>query len=455
MNTPKHPIEKKLRNQLMAALSVTMLIIVAVSTLVNSSHRDAFVFQQLKDSATAKELMEKPDRKESDELQEDSEAAETGLWVAHFAVINSNSGLKLTIDPFTERLYSTRDSKAIEEMAHKATEPIPVTGKMNRNNLIYYYYINPMGGGSRSMVFYTTVDNDSNLAVFGIIFCVMTLAVLWISRRLAKSIVGPVRQLEYFAEEVARRNWTIPRPDTAEDEIGQLADALEIMRNSLKTAEELDKQFLQAASHDLKTPVMIIQGYAQELIDQGYHTAANESASVILEESTRLQRRIQQLLRYTTLGHALDYSSGWQCIQLDRLVRKTTERFSVLFPHLEWQTLLEPSELTGNPEALAVAVENLLENQSRFAQSYIRIQLTQSPEGCILDIANDGPPFNTKNPSELFEPFRTEAEGKFGLGLAIVKQVVTSHGGTAEARNTDTGVQFTLRFPKGCPAEEA
>lgn len=61
-------------------------------------------------------------------------------------------------------------------------------------------------------------------------------------------------------------------------------------------------------------------------------------------------------------------------------------------------------------------------------------------------ISNDGPPFEVKDPMELFNAYKKDKEGKFGLGLAIVKQVIAAHRGTIVANNTQRGVEFKIRF---------
>lgn len=96
-------------------------------------------------------------------------------------------------------------------------------------------------------------------------------------------------------------------------------------------------------------------------------------------------------------------------------------------------------------ESLLIALENILDNQVRYANKEINIRITKDHE---IVISNDGSHFVTKNPEDLFESHRKDQHGNFGLGLAIVKRVVVIHGGEIKAMKTDEGVRFSIDFHK-------
>ena len=215
------------------------------------------------------------------------------------------------------------------------------------------------------------------------------------------------------------------------------------MKAALQELKVKDRKFLQSTSHDLKTPVMIIKGYAQAIKD-GISVQSDDSvAEVLLAESQKLERRITQLLKFNTVGHTLEHEDQRDYIRIDRLLRSLVKRFEVVAPNLDWEIHLDPLEILGDGEALLIAFENLLENQLRYAKSRITIQCTTGSPN-IIQIGNDGPFFETQEPDSLFDPYMKETEGNFGLGLAIVKQVITAHQGTVNASNEMLGVKFTI-----------
>jgi two-component system sensor histidine kinase CssS len=102
-------------------------------------------------------------------------------------------------------------------------------------------------------------------------------------------------------------------------------------------------------------------------------------------------------------------------------------------------TSLSTLECFGDGETLLIAFENIIENQLRYAKSTIDIIIKDR----TIYISNDGPKFES-SPDELFEIYKKGTSGQFGLGLAITKKVITSHGGSIKAYNTDNGVCFEM-----------
>ena len=154
------------------------------------------------------------------------------------------------------------------------------------------------------------------------------------------------------------------------------------------------------------------------------------------------KKRIVQLLRLNTLDQALGYTEEWETVRLDRLIRSVVEKFKVVSPDLNWKMDLVEIEVHGNSEALLIAIENLLDNQCRFASNLIQIQLSQKG----FKISNDGMPFQVDEPNQLFNPLIKDSNGKFGLGLAIVQKVIASHGWSINAYNLTEGVCFEVSF---------
>lgn len=276
------------------------------------------------------------------------------------------------------------------------------------------------------------------------IFLVSLLPSLW----LAKYIARPLVTLEAHVRRIANRDWSTPIQLNRRDEIGRLAASVEWMRSQLSSQEQERRTFLQNISHELKTPVMIIRSYTRSINDGIFPKGDIYSSILVIEqEAERLERRVRQLLYHTKL----DYTTGklnMEPFDLAELVEDIVDRMRWRRPELEWNLEFVPVTLNGDREQWMVALENLLDNQIRFAEKQIAVSLTSSPEHAALRIWNDGPPIDREILSSLFEPYRKGPNGEFGLGLSIVRRVAENHCAQIQTCEEDGGVAFHLAIPR-------
>ena len=104
----------------------------------------------------------------------------------------------------------------------------------------------------------------------------------------------------------------------------------------------------------------------------------------------------------------------------------------------------------GDKEQMSVVLENILDNQIRYAENLIKISLRKdngaNKDTLILKFWNDGPEINSEIIDNIFEKFKKGEDGKHGLGLAIVRKIVNMHNGEIWAENEDDGVSFYIKF---------
>ncbi|WDV46099.1 HAMP domain-containing sensor histidine kinase [Clostridiaceae bacterium M8S5] len=323
-----------------------------------------------------------------------------------------------------------------------ADKPI-IKGKINYSiaKLYYYYAVE-----YESKIYVFAEEQESPLLIYIVVAIIIGLVLgllLIISKKVARKVVSPIDELQVFLNEVANKNWDYSIPLCDIIEVNHLIEGLENMKKALKEADHREKEFLQSASHDLKTPVMVIKGYIEAVKDGKYSTDDGQYLDIIKEESDRLERKIVQLLRLNTLDHINREKDQWREVSIDRIINKLVNKYKGIYPHIQWKINVIPLEITGDAEALIIAFENILDNQIRFAKNVIKIDITQDKEVIIY---NDGPLFKIEDPNELFESHTKDKQGNFGLGLAIVKRVIGIHGGMVVASNCSNGVQFKLTF---------
>jgi two-component system sensor histidine kinase CssS len=194
---------------------------------------------------------------------------------------------------------------------------------------------------------------------------------------------------------------------------------------------------------------MVIQGYAQSIQD-GMIPAERLPATInqVEIEAKRLERRISELLYMTKLDYMAKRQQSLEKVRLHELVEVVAERMRWLKPEINWQFDLPETIIDLDLEQWQVVLENVLDNQIRYARSSISVSIHHHLENSEfhLEIRNDGPSFVDGEEQTIFEAFRKGTEGKFGLGLVIVRRICELHAVTVEAHNETNGVVFRFTF---------
>lgn len=285
----------------------------------------------------------------------------------------------------------------------------------------------------------------------GWVVAIVSILTLFIAFWLARRLTQPLIEIEGAVGKIAAQQWDTPLPLDRGDEIGRLARSVNAMRMDLEKQDKAQKSLLQNISHDLKTPIMVIRSYAQSISDGIYPDGdLTGSVSVIEEEAERLEKKVAALLYVTKLDYFELDRSKWDHVDLDRMVHLLQKRF-VGTKALTWKISGEAGIVLGEGEQLRVALENVLDNTIRYAETTIAIRLSGTAETATIEIENDGPPLDASSP--LFHQFSRGKEGKFGLGLYIVKRIVERHEGTVTIENQTAGnekdkVCVKFNFPR-------
>lgn len=266
---------------------------------------------------------------------------------------------------------------------------------------------------------------------------------------LSKYLSSPLVTLERRVKKLADYEWDEPVEVDRKDEIGRLGKSIEQLRNQLLYQEEMQRSFLQNISHELKTPVMVIRSFAQAIRDGIYpKDDLDSSVAVIDDEAERLEKRIRNLLYITKLDYLNTNGFTSEIFSLDELIKNVVERLSWNRTDIDWQLELPATEISGDLEQWRVVIENLLDNQMRYAKNSILISLTDRGNNILLRVWNDGPNIEPEVLDSLFTKFNKGEKGQFGLGLAIVQRIVRLHDGKIWAENDEDGVSFFVEISK-------
>jgi signal transduction histidine kinase len=276
-----------------------------------------------------------------------------------------------------------------------------------------------------------------------------------VARRLSR----PVREADQAAHRIAagELGTRLPEPPVAaKDELADLARAINTMAASLERSKGLEQQFLLSVSHDLRTPLTSIRGYA-EAISDGATADVRQAASVITREARRLERLVADLLDLARLD-ARSFSLTPVEVDLSHVALGAVRAFEpdAARSGVTVATDVPPEPVTAraDPDRLGQVIANLLENAGKFARSSIRVQVYAADGRAELAVEDDGPGITDEDLPHVFErlyvaPHRpVRSESGSGLGLAIVRQLVELMGGTVRAgRSPGGGARLTVSLP--------
>ena len=279
-----------------------------------------------------------------------------------------------------------------------------------------------------------------------LIVAVLSLApAYWLARYLRK----PLIMLGKRFEEIAKRNWETSFHWGQDDEFRHLSDQFDYMRQNLLRYDRSQKTFIQHASHELKTPIMIINSYAQSVKDGILPKSdLGETMDVIISESDRMEQRVKELIYYTKLDVLKDETPQRGTFKLGSIAIDVVERLKVQNEDLSYSIKGDSVEFEVDKDQLKVLIENLMENAMRYAKSEIIVEAEADSSRSILSVYNDGEAIPEEEMPHLFDPFFKGEKGKFGLGLAIVRRIVELHEGNLSVENVQNGVRFRVQIPK-------
>ncbi|HEV3055256.1 MAG TPA: HAMP domain-containing sensor histidine kinase [Solirubrobacteraceae bacterium] len=270
---------------------------------------------------------------------------------------------------------------------------------------------------------------------------------------LARRLIRPIAVLSDATTRVAAGEQRVDVPVAGEDELAQLAHSFNLMSESLARARETQRDFLESVSHELKTPLTSIRGYAEALGDGAVEPA--QASAVIGAEAGRLERLVSDLLDLARLQRA-GFAVERERVDLSNIVERAVERHRLRARELNVELTGSTNGAAlgvGDPDRLLQATSNLIENALRITPAGGSVSATA--RAGEIEVQDTGPglaPDDLPHAFErfyLYERYRSEREVGSGLGLAIVGELAARMGGGIAVENVDGGgARFTLRVPQ-------
>jgi two-component system, OmpR family, sensor kinase len=257
---------------------------------------------------------------------------------------------------------------------------------------------------------------------------------------LARRIVRPVRRVAAASRSLARGEHPDPVPLEGGTELRTLAESFNYLAVQLAKAREAEQSFLLSVSHELKTPLTAIRGYAEAVEDGAID--AREAAATVAVEAARLERLVRDLLDLARMNKT-DFSVHNSEIDLAEVADDAVRRYQSQADAfgVALMTVTDgPSPATADADRVLQVASNLVENALRLTPAGGEVRVVARPGE--LRVEDTGPGLGDEERAHAFERFYLhERYGRerpvgTGLGLAIVKELTEAMGGTVRVEST-------------------
>lgn len=469
---------KKMWVRLFLQMAAIILVFVAVLSLANSTFMTEYYIY--KEKANMQEVA-----KRIDEVKLYSNTA-----AAELSAVISETGYSLNItDSFGNGLFSSFDAPVADykgEFMPKSNsfknenvaEGFVLISRQGKQHLMYTHFLS--GGEVLTLSIQREImENSAEIAnefILIVATCCLVFALLWVFF-CSRSIAKPIREMNNITKQMAGLDFSRKLNVSSTDEIGQLAVSINTLSSNLDTTlrdletknvalqseidaeRRLDKMrrgFVANVSHELKTPISIISGYAEGLkLNMGKPKEREEYANVIIEETARMNEMVLSLLELSRLETG-NINFKKEDYNLSEQLFAMAEKFGNL-QNIRIETdFAENLTVNADREKIGQVLQNFLSNAFSHTSEGGVIKISAKEENdCIkTSVYNSGEQIPYSDMEHIFESFwRGESSHKrekdrFGLGLSIVKAIIENHKTTCGVYNVDDGVVFWFTVKK-------
>ncbi len=272
---------------------------------------------------------------------------------------------------------------------------------------------------------------------------------------LANLVTRPLRRMAGVASAVDSGDLSHRIDYSGEDEVGVLAESFNHMLDRLEEGFRLQRDFVSDASHELRSPLTVLRGRIEQLVD---HAGDLEAVAAEAEELMREVRRMERLTDdMLTLAKA--ERGGLvqrRRVPIDDFVEDLRRDLPLLGPrHYSVESILN-GDLEADPDRLAQVLRNLVTNAVRHTSpdGHVDIAISSDNGSAVFAVSDDGTGIEPDQLGRVFDRFhrtdegRSRSEGGSGLGLAIARAIVEAHGGDISVTSTPgRGSTFSVRIP--------
>lgn len=306
------------------------------------------------------------------------------------------------------------------------------------------------------------------------------ITILLLSFVYSNMIAKPLIKITKTASKMAKLDFTEKCVVKSEDEIGALAISLNLLSENLnesltslkdantqlekdiekeKKLTEMRKDFVAAVSHELKTPITLIEGYTLALNDDVLEGAEKQYfIDVIMDESRKMNSLVSDMLDLSQLESG-NFKLTKEEFTLHELVKSVTRKFSSILNEKQIKlelNFIENIKVNADWNRIEQVITNYMTNAIRHTEEggSIKVNMINREDTICVEVENSGNKIDVSETSKIWDNFykidksRTRKLGGTGLGLSIVKNIILLHGGSYGVENTEKGVKFIFILTK-------
>lgn len=289
------------------------------------------------------------------------------------------------------------------------------------------------------------------------VFLCISLAIvfLMVSMLSAHRIARPISQLTHATQLISSGDFSVQLPEDQDDEIGELMRSFNGMTDALQRTSWLQKDFIASISHEFRTPIASIKGYARLLqmpdLDE---STRQEYVQMIAQESDRLSRLSETLLRLTALEHQTAPAS-LSTFQMDEQVRQVMLRLEPVWSarKLELELDLNPVTVETDADLLTQVWINLIHNAVKFSEEGGLLEISvRKTDMAEFEVTDHGIGMDEETMHRIFDRFyqgdTSRSHEGVGLGLSLVQRILVILGGEIKVRSRlHEGTTIRVRIP--------
>jgi signal transduction histidine kinase len=271
--------------------------------------------------------------------------------------------------------------------------------------------------------------------------------------RVAGRALAPVEAMRAEVEAISTKELHRRVPDPpGRDEIARLASTMNRMLARLESGQRRQRRFVSDASHELRSPVATIRQHTEVAQSHPEQTNVDELVEVVLAETLRLQRLVDDLLLLAKMDEGTLQRRN-EPVDLDDILLEEIDRLRATTDLRVDAKGVSAGRVDGDPTQLRKLIRNLVDNAARHARSAVAMSLSESSQEVVVTVDDDGAGVPEAERGRIFERFvrldeaRDRDSGGGGLGLAIVAEIAAGHGGLVEVGEGPLGgARFEVRF---------
>lgn len=283
--------------------------------------------------------------------------------------------------------------------------------------------------------------------IYAIIITSILLIIL--TRYNERMITNPIKVLVNTTEKIGKKNFDVKADIFTGDEFQVLGNAINEMAESLKKQDIEQKKFYENFSHEIKTPLTVISGYAQG-IKTNIFEDSDKALDIIIEESNRLKKKLEDIIYFSKLD-TVNESYSFEKASINELVSDALQKLDSVIIINEIDVIFEPKtdvEVYVDREKISRAFINILSNCLKYTKDTIFINTQKTVDWLRIEISDNGKGFSKELLGNPFSRIITGEKEGSGIGLSIIKKIIDGHKGKIKLANKkEGGAIYTVELP--------